>query len=95
MKFLFDDTPATPESLRKWSLNRYVGFYVDDIEEIKKVSPYQPFSLNKVPIENIQQLIPKEVSEIAYLYNNMFVQDIGLRRYTFDPILGGWQENKR
>jgi len=29
--FLFDDTPATPASLRKWSMNRYSGFYLEDI----------------------------------------------------------------
>jgi len=38
--FLFDDTPATPTSLRKWSLNRYLGFYMDQIELVKYVSPY-------------------------------------------------------
>jgi len=94
LKFLFDDNPATSTNLRKWSLNRYAGFYIDDIEKIKKVSPYQPFALNKVAVENLQQLIPEEVAEIPYLLNNIFVQDIGLRRFTFDPILGGWQENK-
>lgn len=38
--FLFDDTPATPSSLRKWSLNRYLGFYLDDLELVNYVSPY-------------------------------------------------------
>ena len=38
--FLFDDTPATPSSLRKWSLNRYLGFYLDKLELVKYVSPY-------------------------------------------------------
>jgi len=37
--FLFDDTPATPTSLRKWSLNRYMGFYFDKIELYEEVSP--------------------------------------------------------
>lgn len=39
--FLFNDTPATPTSLRKWSLNRYMGFYMDDLELVTNVSPYQ------------------------------------------------------
>lgn len=39
--FLFDDSPATPTSLRKWSLNRYLGFYLDKLELVTKVSPYQ------------------------------------------------------
>lgn len=38
--YLFDDTPATPSSLRKWSLNRYLGFYLDNLELVKNVSPY-------------------------------------------------------
>jgi hypothetical protein len=38
--FLFDDTPATPVSLRKWSLNRYMGFYLDSLEFVTNVSPY-------------------------------------------------------
>lgn len=38
--FLFDDTPADENSLRKWSINRYYGFYVDDMEKIASISPY-------------------------------------------------------
>lgn len=38
--FLFDDTPATPTSIRTWSLNRYMGFYLDAFEFVKYVSPY-------------------------------------------------------
>lgn len=39
--FLFDDTPATPTSLRKWSMNRYSGFYLDDMEVIDCISPFK------------------------------------------------------
>ena len=38
--FLFDDTPATPTTLRKWSLNRYSGFYLDDLELIDTITPF-------------------------------------------------------
>lgn len=38
--FLFNDTPATPDSLRKWSLNRYSGFYLDDLELIDQITPF-------------------------------------------------------
>jgi hypothetical protein len=40
--FLFDDLPATPNSLRKWSINRYMGFYIDSMDLVKTVSPYIP-----------------------------------------------------
>lgn len=43
--FLFDDTPATPVALRKWSLNRYFGFYLNNIELVTSVSPYMPITL--------------------------------------------------
>jgi hypothetical protein len=38
--FLFDDTPADENSLKKWSINRYYGFYLDEMELIKTMSPY-------------------------------------------------------
>lgn len=40
LSFLFDDTPATPNSLRKWSINRYFGFYINDMESYDAVSPH-------------------------------------------------------
>lgn len=40
LKFLFDDTPATPNSLRKYSMNRYYGFYADDIEFVSNITSY-------------------------------------------------------
>jgi len=38
--FLFDDEPATPEFKRKWSINRYLGFYLEEIELVRTLSPY-------------------------------------------------------
>lgn len=38
--FLFDDTPSTPEVIKKWSLNRYFGFYLDEMELHTTISPY-------------------------------------------------------
>ena len=43
--FLFDDTPSTPELIRKWSLNRYYGFYIDDMIEETSISAYLPDKL--------------------------------------------------
>ncbi len=40
MSFLFDDTPANSDTLRKWSINRYFGFYLDDMVKAKTISPY-------------------------------------------------------
>ena len=41
LKFLFDDTPATPTALRKYSMNRYYGFYADDIEYVGSITSYK------------------------------------------------------
>ena len=40
LSFLFNDEPSTPSDKRKWSLNRYYGFYLNDMELIKTMSPY-------------------------------------------------------
>jgi hypothetical protein len=40
MSFLFDDTPANSDTLRKWSINRYYGFYLEDMTMVKAISPY-------------------------------------------------------
>lgn len=45
MSFLFDDTPATPDGLKKWSINRYFGFYIDDLEYVTGISPNNPIQL--------------------------------------------------
>jgi len=41
LKFLFDDTPATPYSLRKYSMNRYYGFYVDNMDFVGSITSYR------------------------------------------------------
>ena len=52
-KFLFDDTPASPFELKKWTINRYYGFYIDQLEEIKYLTSYDPPMLvDGVTIEN-------------------------------------------
>ena len=53
LSFLFDDTPSTPEEKRKWSINRYYGFYLDDLEKVSSLSPYlTPQLKSDVVIEN-------------------------------------------
>jgi hypothetical protein len=44
LKFLFDDTPANENELRKWSINRYMGFY-GNLEEVTKITAYRPPTL--------------------------------------------------
>jgi hypothetical protein len=44
-KFLYDDTPATPFGLNQYSINRYYGYYIDQLEYIKDITTYEPPSL--------------------------------------------------
>ena len=51
--FLFDDTTSTPDINRKWSLNRYLGFYLEDMELTQTISPYiTPFLRDDVIISD-------------------------------------------
>ncbi len=45
LSFLFDDTPSTPYEKKKWSINRYYGFYLDDMELVTTISSYIPIPL--------------------------------------------------
>ena len=52
--FLFNDIPATKDSIREWSLNRYFGFYIKKKVNEKIVTPYKPnlFKSNTTILEN-------------------------------------------
>lgn len=60
--FLFNDTPATPTSLRRWSINRYMGFYLDNLELVTYVSPY---------------LLPSVKSDVIIDENNILYSESG------------------
>jgi hypothetical protein len=56
--FLFDDTPANEFELKKWSLNRYYGFYLNSLDLLSTISPYKPAYLkNGVKIGDNNELI--------------------------------------
>lgn len=42
LSFLFDDKVSTPDIKRRWSLNRYYGFYLDSMDMETTMSPYNP-----------------------------------------------------
>lgn len=90
-KFLFDDNPATPDYLRKYSMNRYYGFYVDDFEYVGSITSY------KTP-----DMIPN-----TYLINNIILSgDTGMTTSEIcnldfyaipspNPFVEKWDENKK
>lgn len=42
LSFLFDDKPSIPDINKKWSINRYYGFYLEDAELSYTISSYRP-----------------------------------------------------
>jgi hypothetical protein len=63
LKFLFDDTPATPDTLRKYSMNRYFGFYVNSMDYVGSITSYRS-----------PEMVPN-----TYLVNNIIVSgDTGM-----------------
>jgi len=76
LNFLFDDTPATPTTLRKWSLNRYLGFYFDNLVLEMEVTP---------------SILPKMKPDVVIGFNNIvesisggdiFLNSVGLTDLT-------------
>lgn len=50
--FLYDDTPADANGLKKWSINRYYGFYIENMDLVKTMSPYRvPFLKGDVTVQ--------------------------------------------
>lgn len=91
-KFLFDDTVATPTSLSNYTINRYLGFYIDEKVLEKTVSPFKGFDLNVSPFDDLDNLNYTETSEIPFIENNTFIREIDGRKYSFDPIKNGWED---
>lgn len=56
LKFLFDDNPATPYNYKKYSLNRYFGFYLDQLEEIQTISSYDQPTLKTSGVDIINNI---------------------------------------
>ena len=90
LKFLFDDTPATPSSLKKYSMNRYYGFYLENVDFVGSITSYRT-----------PDMIPN-----TYLVNNIIVSgDTGMtsNQYclldyydvpTVNPFVEKWDDSK-
>ncbi|CAG7581622.1 MAG: gp265 [uncultured marine phage] len=80
LKFLFDDTPATKTTLRKWSINRYYGFYLDSLELTKCVTAYSPPILNggfTILEDNIINSIGKDPFVKGFVEGKTYVEYFG------------------
>jgi len=82
LSFLFDDTPSTPEQKRKWSINRYYGFYLNDLELVTTMSPYIP-----IPLKN--DIIIGEMNS-----NGKLVGNILYSKSESYPFTEAWSDKK-
>jgi len=89
LKFLFDDTPATPNNLKKYSMNRYYGFYSETMDFVGSITSY----------------ITPEIKSGLWLINNIIVSgSTGTTSYDSDsyqwqypsinPFVENWDDTK-
>lgn len=82
--FLFDDTPATPTNLRKWSLNRYLGFYFDDLTLVNKVTP------NNLPKLKQDVVVDKDNVMISQSGDSPFLNEWEVNDYPYVEVDGSY-----
>jgi hypothetical protein len=82
LSFLFNDTPATKNSLKKWSLNRYYGFYLEDMVESDKISFFDPLQIRDDVSIDTNNFI------ISASFSSPFVEDWRFKQNTPIQILG-------
>jgi hypothetical protein len=80
--YLFDDEPATKETLRKWSLNRYAGFYLEDIDLIDSVTPFVMPKLHTDVVIQSGNIIKSNSFDDPFVEgfkddNNMWIEYLG------------------
>jgi len=80
--FLFDDTPATATQLRKWSINRYCGFYIDSMELVVTISP------NDLPELKSNAVIAKGNVLTTTDFGNPFVDETKVGDFPYVEVDG-------
>lgn len=90
LKFLFDDTPATPSSLRKYSMNRYYGFYIDNLDYVGSITSYRTpemipdtYLVNNIIVSGFTGMTTEHLCNLAYF---------GIP--SVNPFVEKWNENK-
>jgi len=89
--FLFEDTPATPEELRKYSINRYLGFYVDDLEFVTNLTSYVTPTL----VSGTTLLNNIVLSGFTGMTWDECERDFDKIIPSVNPFIGKWDKDKR
>ena len=86
LNFLFNDTPATPTSLREWSINRYYGFYLDSLNAISKLT----FCTPEILVSNIQIIADNIIVDLSGNSIDPTVRGWDDTRYYYVEYLGNF-----
>lgn len=90
-KFLYDDTPATPYEFKKYSMNRYFGFYVDDMEYIRSLTSYVTPDIKS----NVELLNNIFISGGTYVTEwNNDISDYDIEPLSVNPFVEDWDNGK-
>lgn len=91
LKFLFDDTPATPSSLKKYSMNRYYGFYVDQLDFVCSITSYRTptmkpdiYLINNIVVSGFTGITEEQLCRLDYF-------DIP----SVNPFIEKWDDSKQ
>lgn len=85
-KFLFDDNPASPFEYKKYSLNRYYGFYVD-LELVRTITPYRSKSLiTGLKLENNIFMSTNQVTGSTMPFNITWDDDANYYVYALNEL---------
>jgi hypothetical protein len=90
LKFLYDDTPATPSSLRKYSMNRYYGFYIENLDFVGSITSYRtpPMVPNTHLVNNV--IVSGYTGMTINQYCKLDYYDIP----SLNPFIEKWDDSK-
>ena len=90
LKFLFDDTPATPDNLKKYSMNRYYGFYTESMDFVGSITSYRTPEI-KYGLWLINNIIVSGETGITWDSCNL---DFHWMYPTVNPFVEEWNDKK-
>ena len=80
LKFLFDDTPASPTELNQYNISRYYGFYAEEMDLVTNITTYQP-----------PQLIPNlEIINNVFIISGTTGSTMPFNISQWNPNIGYW-----
>lgn len=71
LKYLYDDSPSTPYEDKTYSINRYYGFYLNELELVSNLTSFDFPKLKKdIKLEN--NIFVDNYNELVYPFNDIW-----------------------